>query len=305
MSILRAMSQLFYYLVFKPLSYLPLSVLYLFSDFTFLLVYHVTGYRKSVVLKNLKNSFPEKSSKEIKAIRKAFYRHLCDVLIENIKLVSISKEDMLRRFRVENPEVFQKFYDEGRSVILSASHYNNWEFLAKSMNFYTPHQAISIYAPLKNKFFDNIIAKSRSEYGMEILPKSQVPRSFVANRDRLVMPIFGGDQSPTYTKNVHWGIFLNQETSFHLGTEIFAVKYNLPVVYIKVNKVKRGYYSCTLEVLHENPAGTASGEITELHAKCLEKVIMENPPFWLWSHDRWKRKMTDEERRKIEKSKVA
>lgn len=295
------MTRFFYYVVFKPLSYLPLSVLYLFSDFAFLLVYRVTGYRKSVVIKNLKNSFPEKSYDELKTIRKAFYHHICDLIIEDIKLISIPKKEMLQRFVVENPEVFEKFYKEGRSIILSASHYNNWEFLAKALNFYSPHQAVSIFAPLKNKFFNDIISRSRAEYGMEILPKDMVPRFFLTNKDRLVMPIFGGDQSPTYTKNVHWGMFLNQETSFHLGTEIFAVKYNLPVVYIKVNKVKRGYYSCVLEVLHENPANTESGEITDLHAKCLENAIKENPPFWLWSHDRWKRKMTDEERGEMEK----
>ena len=210
---------------------------------------------------------------------------------------------MLRRFKIENTEVFEEFYNQGRSIILSVSHYNNWELLAKSINHYTSHQAICIYSPLRDKFCDKKLKESRSLFGLQMLSKSLVSRSFIANRDKLTMTLFAADQSPTFSKNVYWGTFLNQETSFHLGTEIFAVKYNYPVVYIKVNKVKRGYYSCELEVLHENPASTTDGEITELHAKCLEKLIMENPPFWLWSHKRWKRKMTDEERQALRKTK--
>jgi len=290
------MSRIFYYLVLKPLSFFPLSILYYVSDIIFFFVYRVTGYRKTVVQTNLKNSFPGKSQKEIDAIQHQFYVHLCDLIVESIKLFSMSLDEMKKRFKILNTEVLEKYYQEGKSVILVGGHYNNWEIAAMSFNTETPHQAIGIYSPLSDKFFEKKLGDSRSKYGVEIVKKAMVARSFVMNKDKLTMTIFGADQSPTYAKQVHWTNFLNQETAVHIGTEIFAVKYNYPVVFIRINKVKRGYYEGVLEVLKENPSTSSQGEITELHTKFLEKIIIENPSYWLWSHKRWKRKKTQEER---------
>jgi KDO2-lipid IV(A) lauroyltransferase len=290
------MSRLLYYLVLKPLSYLPLRVLYLLADFIFFFVYHVVAYRKAVVYKNLENSFPNKTAEEIKILQKGFFEHFCDLIVENIKLFSMSRQEVQKRFKIVNTEIFDDFYDQGRSIVLVGGHYNNWEIAAKGFDLCSPHQAIGIYSPLRDKFFEKKQGESRSKYGVEIIPKHQVPRSFVANKDRLTMTIFGADQSPTYSKQVHWMTFLNQETAVHVGTEVFAAKYNYPVVFIKINKVKRGFYEGVLEVLNENPASSKQGEITELHTRSLEKTIIEKPQFWLWSHKRWKRKRTEEER---------
>lgn len=290
------MGQLLYYLVLKPLSFFPLWALYYLSDFLFVLIYHITGYRKSVVNENLRNSFPEKSPQEIEEIQKAFFIHLCDMIAESIRLFSISLEELQSRFKILNTEVLDKYYQQGRSVILVGGHYNNWEIAAMCFDSITPHQAIGIYAPLSNKFFDRKLGLSRTKYGVEIIPKRLVSETFSMNKDKLTMTIFGADQSPTYSRYVHWTTFLNQETAVAAGTERFALQYNYPVVFIRIDKVKRGYYQGVLEVLAENPIYLKKGEITELHTKTLENIIKEKPEFWLWSHKRWKRKKTDEER---------
>lgn len=300
------MSRLLYYLVLLPVSYLPWSVLYLISDAMFIIVFKVFGYRASVVFKNLESSFPEKSKAELHLIQKEFYIHLCDVIIETIKLFSVSEAEVKSRFKITNPEIFNKLYKKGRSLVLVGGHYNNWEMAAIGFDLVSPHQAIGIYSPLSSKFFERKFNESRTKYGVEIVAKSHVPRSFISNKDRLTMTIFGADQSPTGSHNVHWMKFLNQETAVYYGTEIFAVKYNYPVVFIKINKVKRGYYEGELKILSENPSETIKGDITELHTKYLEKAIIEKPQFWLWSHKRWKRNMTDEEREVVrQKNKTA
>ncbi len=290
------MGRLLYYLVIKPLSLLPLPILYFLSDFIFFLIYYVVGYRKSVVNKNLINSFPDKNQEEIEAIQKEFFIHLCDLIVENIKVFSMSLEEIKKRFKIVNTDLLEKYYSQNQSIILVGGHYNNYEIAAISFDIYSPHQAIGIYSPLSDKFFDKIFAQSRTRFGVEIITKGLVPRSFILNKNKLTMTIFGADQSPTYSKKVHWMNFLNQETAVHIGAEIFAVKYNYPVVFIKINKIKRGYYEGEYELLEENPAQTKKGEITELHTKYLEKMIMEKPQYWLWSHKRWKRKKTEEER---------
>ena len=298
------MSRILYYLVLKPFSHLPLSILYYFSDVLFFFIYHVTGYRKSVVNSNLRNSFPEKSVAEIESIQKAFFIHLCDIIVESVRLFSMPLEELKQRFKIINTEILDKYYKEGRSVILVGGHYNNWEIAAMAFDVSVPHHAIGIYTPLNDKFFDKKFGESRTKYGVEIITKSMVPRSFISNKNKLTMTIFGADQSPTYSKQVHWMTFLNQQTAVFLGTESFAVKYNYPVVFIKINKTKRGYYEGVLELLNENPGSSKKGEITEAHTRCLEKIIIENPSYWLWSHKRWKRKITNEESHMIFDEKV-
>ena len=290
------MSRLLYYLVLKPLSFFPLWFLYYLSNFLFVLIYHITGYRKSVVNTNLRNSFPNKSIREIEVIQKAFFVHLCDMIAESIKLFSISLEELQSRFKIVNTEILDNYYRQGRSVILVGGHYNNWEIAAMCFDSITPHHTIGIYSPLSNKFFDRKLGLSRTKYGVEIIPKRLVSKTFSTYKDKLTMTIFGADQSPTYSRYVHWTTFLNQETAVHTGTERFAVKYNYPVIFIRINKVKRGYYEGVLEVLEENPKNSRDGKITNLHTKTLEKIILEEPQYWLWSHKRWKRKKTGEER---------
>lgn len=291
------MSRLLYYLVIKPLSLLPFWILYSVSDFMFFILYYLVGYRKSVVKRNLINSFPEKKPKEIEVIQKKFFKHLCDLVVEDIRLFSMPREEVKSRFKIINPEILEDYYNQKRSVILVGGHYNNYELAGISFDMYSSHQAIGIYSPLSDKFFDKIFAQSRSRHGVEIIPKGLVPRSFVLNKSKLTMTIFGADQSPTFSKQVHWTNFLNQETAVHVGTELFAVKYNYPVVFIKINKVNRGYYEGVLEVICDNPASSKKGEITELHTKELERIINDKPQYWLWSHKRWKRTKTVEERR--------
>lgn len=247
-------------------------------------------------MKNLTNSFPEKSPKEIEQIAKAFFVHLCDVIVESVRLFSMPVTELRRRFRITNTEILDGYYKQGKSVIIVGGHYNNWEMAAIGFDLYSLHQAIGIYTPLSNKFFDKKFGESRSRYGVQIIPKKMVAKSFVANKNNLTMTIFGADQSPTSSREVFWLDFLNQETAVHVGVEIFAVKYNYPVIFFRLEKIARGYYEGKFEVLSENPATSVRGEITAMHTKYLESIIREKPEYWLWSHKRWKRKRTVEEK---------
>ncbi len=297
------MSRIFYYLVIKPLSLLPMGVLYGISDFLFFIIYRVTGYRKAVVRKNLINSFPDKSKGEILRIEEAFFKHLCDVIVESIKLFSISLAELQQRFTIRNPEILDEYYKNGQSIILVGGHYNNWEIAAISLDLQVQHQAIGIYSPMSNKFFDRKFAESRTKYGVQIVPKSGVRQSFSKNTRNLTMTIFGADQSPTYSKRVHWTRFLNQDTAVHVGTELFARIYKYPVFFLEIHKIKRGYYVGELVLLTNRPQDFVEGEITSLHTAYLEKIIIEKPEYWLWSHKRWKRNKTEEELK--EENKVA
>ena len=241
------------------------------------------------MLQNLTNSFPDKSEQEIKELARKFYAHLCDLIVESVKLFSISEEEIVQRFKVNNAEILQPFFDAGKSVIIVGGHYNNWEMLASGIDSQVPHDSVALYSKLSNAFFDDKMKSSRSKFGLRMVTTKDSFTYFKEKHDVPRMTIFGADQSPTYSKSVHWTTFLSQDTAVALGTERFAKKYDLPVVYGAINKEKRGYYSLDISVLCDNPTATSDGEITELHTKKLEEQILAKPEYWLWTHKRWKR----------------
>ena len=225
---------------------------------------------------------------------KKFYVHLADLVVESIKLFSISKEEIISRYKFINPELLDRYYDQKKSLIIAGSHYNNWEMAAVGLNTQMKHQAAGIYTPMTNPYFERIFRKSRGKYGIVLVRKNEVKEFFNTYRDQLTATVFAVDQSPSlHTKRVYWTNFLNQDTPVMFGTEKYAKSLNFPVLFVSVTKVRRGFYEVFFEVLVEDPKSCKHGEITELHTRYLEKIINKNPEYWLWTHKRWKRKRSD------------
>lgn len=284
------MSKVLYYLVLKPVSMLPAPILYMLSDFLFLVLYRFIGYRKKVVRTNLKNSFPEKSERERQIIEAKFYHHLFDLILEGIRNFSISKAELIRRCPVTNPEIFEYYAKHHKSLIIVSGHYNNWELAAMACGPQIAHHPIGIYSPLKDPFMDKKAKDSRSKYGLEMISKKIVKEVFEKYRNRLTATMFGADQSPSNAAKAYWTTFLNQDTAVMFGTEKYAVEYNYPVIYGHITKLRRGYYNMTFTTLEDNPADSPYGSISEKHTRMLEQHILEAPEYWLWTHRRWKRK---------------
>lgn len=281
---------LLYYLVIIPISLLPFPLLYGLSDFLFVLFYYVFGYRKKVVLANIRRSFPEKSAKEQEEICKKFYRHLCDLVLESLKIFTISQRQVRKRVVCKNPEVIDKYFDRGQSVIIAGGHYNNWELFAVGVDELIKHKSIAIYKPLSNQFFDRKMRATRSKYGLYMISTKIVKKVFEEEKDNLTATIFATDQSPSNPNNCYWMNFLNQDTGILFGVEKYAKEFNQPVVYGRINKEKRGHYSFEFFDVTDTPRETAYGEITEAITKMLEADIRAIPQYWLWSHRRWKHK---------------
>lgn len=281
---------LLYYLVIIPISLLPFPLLYALSDGLYILFYYMLGYRKKVVLQNIRNSFPDKTEKEHIEICKKFYRHFCDLVVESLKTFTISEKEVLKRVICTNPEVIDKYFDQKRSVIIAGGHYNNWELFAVAVDALIKHKTVGIYKPLSNKYFDGKMRGTRSKYGLEMISTKEVKSFFDTHINVLTATIFGTDQSPSNPNNAYWMKFLNQDTGVLFGAEKFAKEYNYPVVYGRLNKLKRGHYSLDFTDVTDTPQETAHGEITEKITLLLEKDIQAIPQYWLWTHRRWKHK---------------
>jgi Kdo2-lipid IVA lauroyltransferase/acyltransferase len=274
----------------KGLSLLPLSVLYLLADFLYVLLYHVIGYRKKVVSQNLRNSFPDKTEKEIQGIAKAFYRQLPDIIVEILKLASMDEKEMRRRIVFSNQEVLDGFVQQGRTVITMGSHSSNWEWVlpAGAVQFGFP--AEGIYRPLKNEFFEEFMLYLRGRLGTRLIKMKDTMRDFVRNRKVPRVVAMLSDQTPPYGEIQFWTTFMNQDTPFFVGAEKLANAFNCPVLFLDVHRIKRGHYRLTFDVLSDGEAKSVEGEypITEAFARKLEASLHRSPADYLWTHKRWK-----------------
>jgi len=278
----------------KGLGYLPLPILYVISDLFYFLL-RLAGYRKRVVYNNLENAFPEKSDKEIKNIANKFYHHLCDLFFETFKIQGMSEKEMRKRVLISNAELLDKYYEQGKDVIAVLGHYGNWEWIP-SINLFIKAQGCEVYHPLKSLPYDKYMLNLRSKWGTLNFPMKSAYREMhklKMNNTRFVIGMIS-DQSPKRSTIQYFTTFMNQDTPVHMGTEKMAVKTNSPVVFFRLDKIKRGYYHLHIEPLIENPADYKEFEITDIHTKHLEKIIKEKPEYWLWSHNRWKFKNTQQ-----------
>jgi Kdo2-lipid IVA lauroyltransferase/acyltransferase len=288
------MSAIGYYLALPFIyfiSILPFPLFYLVSDAICFLVYRILGYRKKVVFENLKNSFPEKSHQELKAIERKFYIYLCDVMLETLKSLTISKNQARNHCKIKPSalKVLEKYETQKQSYIIVLGHFGSWEWATLTFPLFNKQQLYGLYHPLSNKYFDRLIKKTRTRFGTKMYPMQQVIKEMLSYKNTPTATAFIADQTPP-PEGAYWMTFLNQDTPVFVGTEKIAQKFNYPIVYASVKRIKRGYYEIDAEVLTENPKELAPGIITEMHTKRLEKDILAMPETWLWSHRRWKHK---------------
>lgn len=264
--------------------------MYLLSDILYFIAYHLAGYRRRVVRENLATCFPDKSKHERRKIERQYYRHMCDLLIEGAYNLFASPEAIKRRYRLTNRHLVDRYYEQGRTVVLMSAHYGNWEYMVSSLNMQLLHHGIGVGKPLDDKSVASFITRRRTRYGTQVVDQSDV-RQHVAFYDRYHVPcalMMLSDQSPSNPHKSYWTQFLGRDTAFLYGAEYFARKYNYPVLYYSVRKVKRGYYEVTFSPLCERPEEVPQYTIVERYVRRLEQEIQAAPQYWLWSHRRWK-----------------
>lgn len=268
---------------------IPFRIVYIISDGVYFLLYKIVRYRKSVIRKNIEYIFPEKSIREKKEIERKFYKNLTDLILESLKGYTISEKEILKRFSVSNPEILDKYHSQGISVIIALAHQGNWEFATASIVKDFKHKAVVLYKPLSNKYIDAYVYKQRIRFGLELLAIFNTAAYFNKKSEQAKAFFMIADQYSPSKKRKNT-IFFGKETVFLHGPETYSKKYKLPVIYMEIEKVKRGHYSATLSVLEEKPAKLKEGELTQRYALKLEESIKKHPDTWMWSHKRWKNK---------------
>ncbi|MES2829389.1 MAG: lysophospholipid acyltransferase family protein [Bacteroidota bacterium] len=272
------------------LSALPLSFLYLLSSGGYYILYYILRYRKHIVNTNLKKSFPNKSLEEVIKIEKSYFRYLSDLIFEVIKLATMSDKEIQERVKFNNLELVEAYINRGESILACTGHYGNWELGMMALGLRIKSTAYVIYKPLSNPVFDKWFYKIRTSTSNLFIPMRQTLRSMASTRNQTTMYCFAGDQTPAKDEARVWIDFLDQSTPVLPGIEKIAMQTNRPVIYFNMQLVKRGYYEVDCYLVTDNPKSLRDGEITQKNFALLEEIITKNPPYWLWSHRRWKHK---------------
>jgi KDO2-lipid IV(A) lauroyltransferase len=288
------MNLLVYILVYPLiwlLSILPFRILYLISDGVYFLLYYIIGYRKKVVYDNLKLAFPNKAEKEILAIRKKFYHHFVDVFIEMIKLFTISKNELDKRYKYLNSDLLNELSKDGKSIIIISSHYANWEWEV-GMDSFINYNCNAAFTKISNKYFNKRILSSRQRFGVTLIEAPKITRTIIKNKDNNIQSVYGllSDQSPQIQKTHYWSEFLGVKVPVITGTETLAKKYDMNIVFIKTKKIKRGYYESSFSLITDDAKKYADYEITDIYLRKLEAQIYEEPAYYFWTHKRFKHK---------------
>ncbi len=279
---------LFYPLLWV-ISVLPFPLLYLYSDFLYILAYYIIGYRKKTVRNNLALAFPEKTSQERLVIEKKFYHHMCDMFLEMIKSMNITKKQLLERYKPTNVELVEKYDNKNQSFIIVLGHYASYEWIF-ALQLYIKQPGYGVYKTIKHKQLDNLIRKIRGRWNTFLIDTKNTIRTINKHQLEGKSAIYGfvADQSPRLHKAHFWTQFLGQEVPFFTGVERMSMQFDLPVVYYNVEKVGRGRYEGTFHTLAEKGDQRQDGEITSMYAQLLEKQIRKEPAYYLWTHRRFK-----------------
>lgn len=281
------------YIIIYPflwlVSILPFKLLYAVSDGLYLLLYYVIGYRKKVVKENLRLVFPNKSEEEIKTITKKFYHHLCDMVVEAIKSLTISEAEMKKRFTFTNIEEVHKIENANKSIVLMCAHYGSWEWIF-ILQTHIKSKGYAIYKRIENKYFDRLVKRIRAKYNSYLITTKETVPTLTSAKEKGELTINGfvSDQSPRRRKAFHWNEFMNIKVPVHTGAEMLAKKLDMAVVFFSVKKIKRGYYETTFKTITTTPNAYENYEITDIFLKLVEEQIYEAPEYYLWTHKRWK-----------------
>ncbi|HEY2635710.1 MAG TPA: lysophospholipid acyltransferase family protein [Steroidobacteraceae bacterium] len=274
----------------KFFSRLPLRALYAFSTFLYLLAFYVVRHRHHVIRGQLEKVFPDWTDAERQRVHKRFLKNFCDVVIEVLKSVSMTEDDMRGRVRIENLDAARQYLDAGQSVMLVTSHLGNWEWLLHGVTLQLGYPVDAAYKPLHDQWAERLMLGIRSRFGARLLPAKELLADFLRRRGVVRAVAMNADQAPVSTDKRYWTLFLGQDTAFYIGAEQIARATRLPILYVRVRRVRRGYYEVGLKQLWDGREATEPNTVTERYARACELDVLASPADWLWSYRRWRLK---------------
>jgi len=274
----------------KLLSRLPMGVLYAFAGFVSLLAYYVVRHRHRVITEQLVKVFPELTAAERAVIHKNFLKNFCQVMVEILKSVSMTGPEMIEHVRVLNLDLARRHLDAGKSVMFVTSHLANWEWLLHGVALQLGYPLDAAYKPLHDEWAEKLMLMVRSRFGARLIPAKELLADFLRRKTIVRALAMNADQAPMSTDKRYWTTFLGQDTAFYIGAEQIARATRLPLLYVQMRRIARGYYEADIKPLWDGREAIDANVITERYARACEAEVLRSPSDWLWSYRRWRLK---------------
>lgn len=271
----------------KGLSLLPTSVLYAISSFLYFLIYYVVGYRKKVVRQNLERAFPDKPTTWLRQTEKQFFHNLTDIIIETLKLTSISEKELNKRIQFSGDAAVLDCLNSGKPMLALGAHLGNWEMALLAGSRHFPFPIDGVYKPLSSSFFEVFMLNLRSRFEATLVKNKDTLRHLIRHRNQPRFITMLSDQIPPRGEIQYWTTFLHQDTAFYVGADKLQASFKYPVFFMGMRHLRRGHYEIYFEEL-KRPANAEEFGLIEVFAQRLEQWVQAYPADYLWSHKRWK-----------------
>jgi len=285
--------------IFGLLSRLPLEWLYrIVSRPFFDWGYYLLRWRRRLAADNIARAFPELSVEARAAILKQSYRNLADLMAEIIWSYGATPEQIRERVTVENPEVVLERTRAGQSILLMTAHFCNWEWQVLTGNTWLDEPMFPVYKPQRVAAIDRFLVEARSRFGGTPIPHTALTRELLHRRSETHVYALVADQTPTHDELKYWTTFLHQDSAFFVGADAIARILKAAVVFVSMQRVRRGHYSMRVSVIAEPPYERgADRQVIERYVRALEAEIRSSPADWLWIHRKWKYPKPDDQGR--------
>ena len=274
----------------RLLTRVPLPLLYPWAWLMYFVAFRVMRWRRDDAERDIANAFPDKTTAERADIVRRAYRNVADTLVESFWGYGASEDALKRRVTVENTELVTHSFAAGQSVVLLTAHFGNWEWLLLAAGAHFDIEISVVYQPQRVAAFDEFLRQARSRFGSKLIPRKEFVYDLLSRGDQVRAYALIADQTPKHKNDPrHWTRFLNQDTAFFVGAGKVAKFLDAKVLYVKMRRIRRGYYSVQLSAIAEPPyEDVEDALIVERYARSLERDIRESPADWLWLQNKWK-----------------
>jgi Kdo2-lipid IVA lauroyltransferase/acyltransferase len=269
---------------------LPLKSVQRLGAFLGTAAYLLVWKRREVALENLQRAFPGRPPAELKHIAHHAFQNYGISILEFLWFPNFTAKHLQTIVDSSSMDVFHNCLKRGKGIVAVSAHFGNWEIIAPALGLLTRTPASIVVQTQSNEYVDKIINSHRTMFGNRVVPMGIAVREIIRALKNSEIIALAADQSgPQEGPYVD---FFGRMTATHQGPAVFALRMGSPMVLVLAIRNPDGTYRVVIE---EIPTDDLQGEsestmieLTQRHARALEKYIRQYPDQWLWMHRRWK-----------------
>ena len=241
---------------------------------------------KKLVFENIRRALPNISKNELISIYNSMWENYGRVFAEYVFMKKFRNDQLTKNISIEGKEILQEIIIKNQKVIFISGHFSNFELMAMQIEKMGVKVA-AIYRPLNNLYLNSIMEKIRKKY----ICKHQIKKGVGGLKELIKLNKEGFSTALMIDQRVSQGIkssFFNQEAYTTTIPAQLVKKFGMSVVPIFIERFDEIKFKMTVYKPLSFEENESIENITNKLNRILEKMILKNPNYWIWSHNRWK-----------------